>query len=381
MKILWICGLPQEVQREVLRNQDHGAYAAWSWIMGHLPPPDGIELHIACRTARHTSPQEFTYRGARFHLIPVKARARVFCLFQFDWLFFRELAKQINPDVIHGWGTEDAYALIAIRLSPERHLVQIQGNINTYRKRVPMPWQAILAAWSERMALARARHVVAENEYSLESAWPMIRTKSVHIVEHPIRAGFCTAPPADGEGRQILYLGAIEERKGIWDALEAFRGGAPADWKLMIVGNGEAGTVARLRRSISENDLHSRVRHHPQLSTAEIVSLMQVSSVFLLPTRIDTGPTALKEALAMGLWPVCYDNSGPAYYIRRFQYGNLAEDLKIADLTAVLRQVLATQPWKQMVNRTKIEAHIRPHFDRGRIWRDLTTLYRNISSA
>lgn len=379
MKILWICGLPQEVQREVLHDRDHGAYASWSWILGHLPPPEGIELHIACRTARQTSPQEFTYQGARFHLIPVKARARIFCMYHFDWLFFRDLAARLKPDVVHGWGTEDAYAHVAIKLSPERHLVQIQGNINTYRKRVPMPWLATLAAWSERMALARARHVVAENKYSLESARPMIRTKSVHIVEHPIRAGFRTAPPADGEGRQILFIGAIEERKGIWDALGAFRGGTPSDWKLAIVGNGKAGTIARLHRLISENDLDSRVLHHPQLSTPEIVSLMQASSVFLLPTRIDTGPTALKEALAMGLWPVCYDNSGPAHYIRHFQYGNLAEDLKVADLTAVLKQALAAQSWKQPANRAKMETHIRPQFDRERIWRKLAALYRNIS--
>lgn len=380
MKILWICGLPYEVQREVLRGQDHGAHAAWSWIMGHLPPPEGIELHIACRTAPHTSPQEFIYQGAHFHLIPVKARARVLCLFQFDWLFFRELAARLNPDVVHGWGTEDAYAHVALKLAPERHLIQIQGNLNTYRKRVPMPWLSALAAWSERMALARARHVVAENEYSLTSARPMIATRSVHVIEHPIRAGFRTAPPADGEGRQILFVGAIEERKGIWDALEAFRGGAPADWKLAIVGNGTAGTLARLRRLISENDLASRVRHHPQVGPQEIVSLMQASSIFLLPTRIDTGPTALKEALAMGLWPVCYDNSGPAHYLRHFQYGNLAEDLKVADLTAVLKQALAAQPWKLPANRAKIETQIRPHFDRERIWRELAALYRNISA-
>jgi glycosyltransferase involved in cell wall biosynthesis len=52
---------------------------------------------------------------------------------------------------------------------------------------------------------------------------------------------------------------------------------------------------------------------------------MQESAMFLLPSHMDTGPTALKEALAMGLWPVCYDNSGPAELIRRFQFGSLMQ--------------------------------------------------------
>jgi len=77
---------------------------------------------------------------------------------------------------------------------------------------------------------------------------------------------------------------------------------------------------------------------------------------------------------------VCYDNSGPAHYLRHFQYGNLAEDLKVADLTAVLKQALAAQPWKLPANRAKIETQIRPHFDRERIWRELAALYRNISA-
>ena len=196
--------------------------------------------------------------------------------------------------------------------SPEKYVVEVQGNINAYRQRVSMPWLTTLTALSERLALARARCVVAENDYSLGSARHMIKTQSVHAIEHPIRPGFLTATPTAGEAKQILFIGAIEERKGIWDALDAFHNGASQDWKLAIVGSGRQEQVAKLRCLISDRGLAAHVTHYPQLSTQEIVSLMQDCTVFLLPTRIDTGPTALKEALAMGLWPVCYDNSGPA---------------------------------------------------------------------
>jgi glycosyltransferase involved in cell wall biosynthesis len=378
MKILWICGLPRAIQRELLSGQDYGAQADWSWVVGHFPPPEEVELHVACRTARHTAYRQLSYKGAHIHLVPVKARARVFCLFQLDWLFYRRLVSRLAPDVTHGWGTEDAYSLVTLKLAPQRHVVQIQGNLNTYRRRVRMPWQTALAAWSERIALARARCVVAENEYSLNSALPMLRTKSVHVVEHPIRADFRTAPPSPGEAKQILFLGAIEERKGIWDALQAFRHGAPPDWTLVIIGNGPPELVANLRRLIRENGLESRVQHHPHLDTSGIIAQMQASSLFLLPTRIDTGPTALKEALSMGLWPVCYDNSGPGHYIRKFQFGNLAEDLNLEALTSVLREAIAAQPWQAPGQRAKIATHIRPHFDPATIWPQLIQMYRQI---
>jgi glycosyltransferase involved in cell wall biosynthesis len=105
---------------------------------------------------------------------------------------------------------------------------------------------------------------------------------------------------------------------------------------------------------------------------------MQSSSIFLLPTRIDTGPTALKESMAMGLWPVCYDNSGPAHYIRKFEYGNLAQDLNLDSLTGILQTAIASQPWKTREHRAKIASQIRPHFARTRIWPELTKMYADI---
>jgi glycosyltransferase involved in cell wall biosynthesis len=378
MKVLWICGLPRAVQREVLHGENYGARLEWSWILGHLPPPENIELHVACRTPHYTKYREFSHRGAHFYLIPVKARARVFFLFRLDWFFFRKLARRLEPDVVHGWGTEEAYGSVALKLSPERHVVEVQGNLNAYLKRVKMHWFNRLIALNERLVLARARHVAAENEYSLGSAMGMIKTKSVYAIEHPIRAEFLAARPTGGDAKQILFLGNIEERKGIWDALEAFRRGAPPDWKMAIVGNGEAKAVAKIRRLISDHHLEDRVFHYPQLAPSEILPLMQSSSIFLLPTRIDTGPTALKESLAMGLWPVCYDNSGPAHYIRKFQYGDLAEDLNLDSLTDTLRTAIVNQPWKNPAHHAKITSQIRPHFDRVRIWRELTNMYAEI---
>jgi glycosyltransferase involved in cell wall biosynthesis len=380
MKVLWICGLPQEVQDQVLHGENFGAYAAWSWVMGHLPPPEGVELHIACRTARRTEYRQFSYKGTVFHLVPVRARARLLSLYQLDWLFFRDVVSRVRPEVVHGWGTEDSFSWCALRLAPRSHLVQIQGNINTYRKRVPMSWPGVILALSERMVLARARHVVAENQYSLDSALPFIRTRSVHVVEHPIRSEFLEGLPATGDAKQILFVGALQERKGIWDAIEVFHRAAPLDWKLAIVGDGPQEVLDRLSVEIAERQLEDRVTHFQGRSASEIVALMRQSSVFLLPTRIDTGPTALKEALSMGLWPICYNNSGPAHYLNHFKVGVLADDLNPRALEAALKDALSTRPWKAPSQKTKTLSLIRPSFAPAGIWRQLLQLYSRIAS-
>jgi hypothetical protein len=86
----------------------------------------------------------------------------------------------------------------------------------------------------------------------------------------------------------------------------------------------------------------------------------------------------LKESLAMGLWPVGYDNSGPGHYVRRFGFGNLAADLNVADLTATLARAVAARTWLQPEQRAKIAGQIRPHFTAANIWPELVRVYEGI---
>jgi hypothetical protein len=73
---------------------------------------------------------------------------------------------------------------------------------------------------------------------------------------------------------------------------------------------------------------------------------------------------------------VCYDNSGPGHYVRKFQFGNLAPDLDPDALTQTLRETIARREWKNSLNRVKIAEQIRPRFDRTRIWPELIRMYR-----
>jgi glycosyltransferase involved in cell wall biosynthesis len=381
MKILWFSGLPSEVQRERLNSEPHACWSEVAWIMAHLPPPPGVELHIACRSYPHTTYKSFDYKGARFHIVPVKARARPLTLFQLDWLYYRTASEAARPDIIHGWGTEDSCSLAAMKLSPKRHVVGIQGLINTYRRRVPMSWYSYFQAIGERLALARARYVVAENDYSLSSGSEMIGKASTRVIEHPLRPQFLNSEPASGEAEQILFIGNLDDRKGIWDALKAFEKAAPSSWQFAIAGAGTPEAVAKLHSLTATPGLSGRVKYYSIIDADKIINLMQQSSLFLLPSRIDTGPTVLKEAMAMGLWPICYDNSGPGFYIRHFGAGDLAQDLNIDSLTETLANAISQQKWKDPEFREKVTSTIRPRFDKDRIWGELIDLYSRVMSG
>jgi glycosyltransferase involved in cell wall biosynthesis len=377
MRVLWICSLPSAVQRVALKTEGLGAHAT-SWIVAHLPPPEGIDLHIACLWPGGTHRKAVTYGAATIHLVPCPRRGRALLFFQRDCSYFRPLFDELKPDVAHGWGTEDSFGLVARQLAPERHVIGIQGLITAYRARVRMETRTMLTALTERWTLRRAKWVVAESAYSLEAARPLCQRANLRVIEHPIRDEFLRGEQADGRAKKVLFLGMVSERKGISDALRAFSCVMKLGWTLHVIGSGTPAAESEMQSLARELGISECLRHDRNLSSEEIVKVMQSSSILLLPTRIDTGPTALKEALSLGLWPVCYDNTGPREYVRGFDFGSLARDLDCEDLARKVQDAVTAQPWLDAARRAELRAATATKFSRQSVWGNLESLYREI---
>jgi glycosyltransferase involved in cell wall biosynthesis len=381
MKVLWICRLPQVVQKEVFAGEDHGAETALSWIVAHLPPPEEVELHFGCLWPGGEKRKTVEYKRARFHLLPCPSRGRALLLFQRDTSYFQQLFHELKPDLVHGWGTEDSYGLVARRLAPKRHVIGIQGLIWAYYKHLPKSYRTFVARATESITLRRARYVVAETQYSLDGASPLCPSAAKRIVEHPLRSEFLESEPCDNTSKTVLFVGEITERKGIFDAISAFAQVAPEDWNLHLVGTGTPEDERRMYALLKDGRTRSRVRHSSRFDANGLVKAMRNSSVFLLPTRVDTGPTALKEALTMGLWPVCYDNSGPGEYLRKYGFGSLATDQDMNSLCSELKRCLVEKPWQRAEKRTVLARRTRQDFSREKAWEKLTELYRSVTST
>ena len=381
MRVLWICGLPRQVQDTCFHGEDRGSRAAWSWIIAHLPPPDDIDLHVACLWPGGSQHEYVTFQRANFHLLPCPARGRALLFFQCDTNSFRPLFEELRPDLVHGWGTEDSFGLVARRLAPQRHVIGIQGLIRTYHKYLPNTYRTLIVRVTERMTLRRARNVVAESHYSLNSATPLCPSALKRVIEQPLRSEFLNATPSDGAEKTVLFVGAIDDRKGVMDAIAAFSKGAPENWKLHVVGKGTSENESKMYKLVRDTRTNARFHHSRDLDTPSLVKAMRESSVFLLPTRVDTGPTALKEALTMGLWPVCYANSGPGEYIRKYSFGSLATDRDEASLSNELKRCLSEMPWKNAEKRKSLEHQTRYDFSREQAWKQLTQVYEMVAAG
>jgi glycosyltransferase involved in cell wall biosynthesis len=380
MKVLWLCSIPSSVASEYIRPPiSNFTPHASSWIVSHLPPPADVELHIACGVPGLLNPQDFEYMGAFWHLIPFPKSGRSKKLFLFDHLFYKDLISSLNPDVVHAWGTEDSNSIVALRLAPRKTVVGIQGLMREYFFVIEKKHfiRNIICAFYEYLSIRKAKFLVAESNFSTSKIHPSPESQ-VTVIDHPLREQFLSSPVQHADRKKIvLFVGSINHRKGIQDAIISFSKSAPGDWRLQVVGDGCPNYLIEMKGVSEKFGVTSRIDWLGNLSTPEMVEKMASASIFLLPTKSDTGPTALKEAICMGLWPVCYNNSGPAEYITKYSWGSLAKDRNLADLAEKLAFAIQHKLWEtKAVDLVKI----RNQFSKDAAWITLIPFYNNIKN-
>ena len=104
--------------------------------------------------------------------------------------------------------------------------------------------------------------------------------------------------PADRELR-LVFVGWLEEKKGVLDLVTACAALKDRAWHLDLVGLGHAEETVRTR--LREAGLESRVTFHGWLSPDQVRRRLAEADVFVLPSWGEGLPNAMIEAMAAGV--------------------------------------------------------------------------------
>ncbi len=145
--------------------------------------------------------------------------------------------------------------------------------------------------------------------------WLFRRFQAMHYLAEPLRlrtgferpgdfvippgipAGrFRPAAPVSTECRRFLYLAHLEAGKGIFDLLDAWEGANVPEATLTVAGTGSAEPSVRRRAAALP-----RVRVLGAVPSNDVPSVYAAHDVLVFPTRFDTFPVVVLEALASGL--------------------------------------------------------------------------------
>lgn len=350
MKVLWICGLPRGVVRE-----GYGVRSELSWIVGHLPPPQEVELHILCPVFGLERPHRtFCDRGVVWHLVRLRRFEPLSLRLRFAYAA-RKIVRMIRPDIVHGWGGETGCGLIATYLS-RNAVVSVQGLLRMWKGN-SLGCRAGAVGFVreyfqrkfEALTYRRAKVLLCEGDASRVLLKELYGHDAI-VVPHPLRPEFFGKLGEEEEsvlgrqGRKFLFVGQNVARKGI-------------------------------------DDLREIQRVHPELdityvtggkSASEIARLMRTHDALVLPSYGDTGPTVIKEAIAMGLPVIAYDNTGPKELIEK--YGGIL--VRTGDEESLAKVMMAVS---QREMNTDGQRRIRVDLSWRRVWDRLLNVYAEVS--
>lgn len=160
-----------------------------------------------------------------------------------------------------------------------------------------------------------AASVVCLTETAMSHFPASVRRKG-RVIPNPV-----LPPPIPSEGpprprkHRIVYLGRLVPVKGLDRLLRAFAliAGDHPDWLLEIWGAGEE--ESRLKQISLNLELEDRVEFAGWSNTPHDV--LRGADLFVMTSYTEGFPSALCEAMACGVPPICFDcRSGPRHIIR-----------------------------------------------------------------
>lgn len=311
-----------------------GHYATWfpQLAQAYAGFPD-LDAHWIVLSPRLKEPREVRWNGQTFHILPTGTRGRASTLFAKDRKAIQSRIASIQPQLVHGWGTEDVHGLAAVN-SGLPNIVSLQGILSHYILKNRMPLRNYLQATLELYVLLKAGCVTVESSWGRDVVLHRNPKARVRIVEYGVQNDFLEIKwRPDPRKPAAIFIGSLVPRKGIQDAVASFRDPALAQAELWAVGGDGDAWAEKLRAEAPPN-----VRWLGQKTPAQTAELLSRAWCFLLPTRADTSPNVVKEARVIGLPVISTPCGGQTAYIRHGENGFLIEP---GDIEALTRSAVA----------------------------------------
>jgi glycosyltransferase involved in cell wall biosynthesis len=228
-----------------------------------------------------------------------------------------------------------------------------------------------------RATLQGADAVIALGETWQEALRQIAPGARIAVVPNAVSPRTAVDPPGPGGPVRVLFLGEIEDRKGAFLLLDAWRRlsdeGQPLRAELVMAGGG---AVAQARAQVEALGIADQVQLPGFVAPEQVESLLSGSHVLVLPSRSEGQPMAVLEAMAHGLCVVATRVGGVPDLIDD-ESGILVPPDDEDALVGALRGVLMDAQERARLGAGAM-ARVRERFDVDRTWRELDALYEEL---
>jgi teichuronic acid biosynthesis glycosyltransferase TuaC len=223
--------------------------------------------------------------------------------------------RECTPDVAcNFWLYPEGFAAVA--LARKFGIPSVVGSIGSDLNRIADP----VSRWLTQLAMKRATFVVTKSEHLRQRAIQMgisdskVRTIRNGCDPNVFRMGDRSAARAqlaiDDKAELVLFVGRLDDKKGIFELLEAFASLASYRPKLRLayVGDGPGGEL--LRNKAKQFALEQRIFFPGPCSSQKVAEWLAAANVLALPSYSEGYPNVVIEALSCGRPVIATDVGG-----------------------------------------------------------------------
>jgi glycosyltransferase involved in cell wall biosynthesis len=317
-----------------------------------------IEVHVvSCTRKRMHSPEKLA-SNIYFHEVLVPKIGWMRTLYQGCIRATRAKLREIQPDIVHGQGTERDCAISAV-FSGYPNLLTIHGNHRLIAKvNQSKPFSYVwLAAKLETWTIPRSNGVVCITHYTEDAVKDL--AKRTWVVPNAVDASFfeVNAQPVPENPQKILCVGHISLRKNQNAFIRALDSLAPGGkFEVLFLGLAQAGRAY-------DDEFLQLVRERPwcgfggMANRAQLKEHLRDATGLALPSLEDNCPMVVLEAMAAGLPVVAAKVGGVPDLIEDGKNGFFCDPLDARSMADGVKKILQrNSAARDLARRAKAEA-------------------------
>jgi len=324
MKVAWLAPYPLGNLKQVIFSRPVVKYGTGTWLKNlaeELKRNENIDLHVICEAGNIKESQFFVENGINYHLIkntvpflnkgfPYYFPIQELSYYLPNYFRIKKILDTIIPDIVHAHGTENSYALSALR-SGYPAIISIQGVFKEIMKFNKPGFRNSLKTLLEAKSIRKGHHFICRTNLDTSFVKSLNSDARIHIIHEAMNPVFFRKKWEIKNENTLLYIGSLHERKGIMVLLKAIQHlkREIKDIHLFVIGRGNDDYVTRLKNYCLSNDLKENVLFMGYQNAETISDYHLKSQVLVCPSFIENSPNCVAEAMVTGL-PVIAANVG-----------------------------------------------------------------------
>ena len=365
-----------------------GIEAAAAQLAHALAAEPTLDLHLAAVHPTVRRPSVERRPGLTLHWLPRWRRLSTLQLLSVAALQLHQLARRLEPDVLHAQGPT-GFSLAA-QWSARPLVVTIHG-LEMFSPGSPSTpalrtFAGPLGRTRRRAAtlvmdlqLQRAAATICISPYVEHLLGPRLARTETFRIDNPVDPAFFGLPPAPG-GATILSVATIGELKNQLLLVRAFGQVAqqcPASRLVLAGPTADAAYQARVETLITSLGLGARVHLVGQAAPDQLQQLYAKADVVALSSIQETAPLAVAQALAAGRPVVATDVGGLRWLVDDQHTGLLVPSQDTARLASALAALLG-DPERRRAMGQRARATAQARFHPAQVAAQTLAVYRHV---